>query len=79
MKVYKLTLQEYEHLMAMRDNENISLSMTTYVLHKFRGKLKHRYNMSSQFNKIDPGSYKCYDISIVFGQDHDLTWFLLNL
>lgn len=79
MKVYKLSLQEYEHLMAMRDIENTSLPITSYVFNKFRGKLKHSYNTSSEFSKTDPGTYKCFNFTVAFEQEQDLTWFILNL
>lgn len=79
MKVYKLSLNEYEHLRAMRDQDNIALPMTNYILQKFKGNLRHKYNVHSEFTKTDPGSYKCFTYTITFEDDSNFTWFMLNL
>lgn len=79
MKAYKLTTKEYEHLMAMRDQYNIALPMTIYILQKYKGNLKHKYNSASDFTRTNPGSYKCFTYTITFEDDSNFTWFIMNL
>lgn len=86
MKKVELTVGQYERLMALRDHENKSLTITEFVKTRFNATIQHKacdkqynYYVSLRMSVDYPYSYRRFKHTVIFEHDEQLTWFMIHI